>query len=198
MLGRIAWAEHALGLGSTGQLLATESAVLVGWMLVLWGWLKPGWTRACTLAATFAVYGVFGLTTAPLNGPAGLYSTASMAAVQQKNIAVPSSFNGQFERFEFLLPGNRFAPYDGDARTFLDAADNRQYLQQLLSSHDAVVWLQTRAETDQPLCLPNCQILGQRWEVKGRQKSGEITLSNIWQPQQWLLRREWLLKRAPP
>ena len=29
-------------------------------------------------------------------------------------------------------------------------------------------------------------------------KSGEIRLSNIWYPQDWLFRREWLLRRASP
>ncbi len=96
-----------------------------------------------------------------------------------------------------MLPGKRFVPYDGDALASANAADNAQTLQRLLDSHDAVVWLQTRAEPVQPLCLPACQVLGQRWEVKGRHQSGEITLSNVWQPQQWLFRREWLLARRP-
>lgn len=198
VLGRIAWAEHALGMGNMGDLLATESGVVLGLALVLTGVLKTHWTRFNTLAAVLATFLVFSLTTAPLNGAAGLYSADSQLAVQQKHIAVPSSFNGQFERFEFLLPGNRFAPYDGDARSHLPALDNAKELQRLLASHDAVVWLQTRAETDQPLCLPGCRVLGTRWEVKGRHQSGEITLGNIWYPQEWLFRREWLLANAKP
>jgi hypothetical protein len=69
-------------------------------------------------------------------------------------------------------------------------------LQRLLTSHDAVVWLQTPSETTQPSCVPGCTVLGQRWEVKGRHQDGEINLQNIWQPQQWLFRREWLVTRA--
>jgi hypothetical protein len=61
-----------------------------------------------------------------------------------------------------------------------------------------VVWLQTRDEPTEPLCTPNCKVLGSRWEVKGRHQSGEITLSNVWHPQQWLFRREWLLTRNQP
>jgi hypothetical protein len=41
--------------------------------------------------------------------------------------------------------------------------------------------------------MPGCKVLGERWEVKGRHQSGEITLANLWYPQQWLFRREWLL-----
>jgi 4-amino-4-deoxy-L-arabinose transferase-like glycosyltransferase len=196
-LGRIAWAAHDLGIGSGSDWVVTEIAVAAGLLLVLLGLARPAFTRAVTLAAALAVFAVFGLTTAPLNGPSGLYAASSQAALQHQRIAVPSSFNGQFERFEFLLPGNRFVPYDGDALAASSAADNVQVLQRLLVSHDAVVWLQTRAESDQPLCLPACQVLGQRWEVKGRHQSGEITLGNVWQPQQWLFRREWLLARRP-
>lgn len=196
VLGRIGWAAHDLGMGQPTERLALALAVAVGLTLVLLGLIRPGWTRACTLAATLAVYAVFGLATAPLNGPAGQYDARSMATVQGKRIAVPSSFNGQFERFEFLLPGNRFAPYDGDALTHLPASDNAPQLQRLLATHDAVVWLQTRAEAAQPLCAPDCVVLGERWEVKGRHRSGEINLSNLWYPQQWLFRREWLLQRA--
>ena len=196
VLGRIAWAQNDLGIGILSDVVSTELAVLVGLALVLSGLLKPAWTRVCTLAATLAVFAIFGLTTAPLNGPSGLYSASSMAAMKQKRIAVPSSFNGQFERFEFLLPGNHLVPYDGDARAFLAATDNAAELQRLLDSHDAVVWLQTRVESSQPLCAPRCAILGERWEVKGRHQSGEITLANLWYPQQWLFRREWLLSRA--
>ncbi|OGB53218.1 MAG: hypothetical protein A2503_07970 [Burkholderiales bacterium RIFOXYD12_FULL_59_19] len=195
-LGRIAWAEHALGIGSSLELGLTLAAVGVGLALVLAGFVKSGWTRACTLAATLAVFAVFGLTTQPLNGPAGLYDKQLTQSLTGQHLAVPSSFNGQFERFEFLLPGNRFTPYDGDARNALPAADNKLELQRLLATHDAVVWLQTRDEAEHPLCAPECRVLGSRWEVKGRHQGGEITLANLWYPQQWLFRREWLVTRA--
>lgn len=140
---------------------------------------------------------MFGLTTAPLNGPSGLYTSVSQTSVKGQRLAVPSSFNGQFERFEFLLPGNRFVPYDGDALGSRTASDNTQTLQQLLTTHDAVVWLQTRAETTQPLCVPGCTVVAERWEVKGRHQSGKSPY-HVWQPEQWLFRREWLVRRNAP
>lgn len=34
-------------------------------------------------------------------------TTRSIARLQAARVAVPSGFNGQFERFQFLLPGNQ-------------------------------------------------------------------------------------------
>lgn len=195
-LGRIAWAEQVFGLGNATDVVLTLSAVAIGLGLVLAGLFKPAWTRACTLAATLAVFAVFGLTTVPLNGSAGHYSAQVMHQLQAQQVAVPSSFNGQFERFEFVLPGNRFVPYDGDGRATFSRANNAAFLRALLEKHQAVVWLQTRDESTEPLCAPQCTVLGQRGEVKGRHQSGEITLANVWYPEQWLFRREWLLTSA--
>jgi hypothetical protein len=193
VLGRIAWAAHDNQIGSTGELVATMLMMVTGLSLVILGLIKPVWTRTCALAATLGVFASFGLTTAPLNGESGQYTGATVTSLQGRRIAVPSSFNGQFERFEFLLPGNHFFPYDGDSRAGFDAASNKAELKRLLASHDAVVWLQTSSETTQPLCAPQCTVLDTRWEVKGRHQAGEITLANLWYPQQWLFRREWLV-----
>ena len=195
-LGRISWAEHDLGIANTYELIVTLLAVIIGSILVLAGLIKSAWTRNCALATTLAVFGIFGLTTAPLNGPSGLYQDKVIQDIRAKRIAVPSSFNGQFERFEFLLPGNRFVAYDGDARLSFSKAENSEKLKSLLDIHDAVIWLQTRDEASEPLCLPDCRIIGHRWEVRGRHQSGEITVNNLWYPQQWLFRQEWLVAKS--
>ena len=41
-----------------------------------------------------------------------------------------------------------------------------------------------------------CQLVAQRWHVKSRHKAGEITLDNLWYPQEWLFSREWLLVKT--
>ncbi|MDD2810504.1 hypothetical protein [Rhodoferax sp.] len=194
-LGRIAWAQFMLNLGSTTEVVWSLMATAAGLSVVLAGLIQPAWTRACTLAATLGVFALFGLATAPLNGAAGHYSETVLRSLTAQRVAVPSSFNGQFERFEFVLPGNRFAPYDGDGRASFSRADNALFLSALLEKHDAVVWLQTPDEATEPLCLPQCTVLDQRWEVKGRHADGEITWANVLYPQQWLLRREWLLRK---
>ena len=191
-LGRIAWAAHELGIGSGLELSLTLVAVTTGLLLVIAGLFKSTWSRACSVAAGLAVFACFGLSTAPLNGDDGLYGNAVTAQLRQARIAVPNGFNGQFERFEFLLPGNRFIPYDSDERASAGAAD----LQRLLAGHDAVIWLQSNPQEQAPPCAPACRVLGSRWEVKGRHQSGEINWGNVWYPQHWLFRREWLVANS--
>ena len=193
-LGRIAWAAHELGIGSGLELSLTLFTVAAGLLLVLAGTFKPAWTRACSLAASLAVFACFSLSTAPLNGADGLYGHEVMAQLRQARVAVPNGFNGQFERFEFLLPGNRFIAYDSDERASVGATASD--LQRLLAGHDAVIWLQSNPQELTPACTPACRVLGSRWEVKGRHQSGEINWSNVWYPQHWLFRREWLLANA--
>ena len=192
-LGRIAWAAHELGIGSSVELGATLLTVVTGFILVMGGFLKPAWTRACTVATCFVFYACFGLTTAPLEGVDGQYGAQTMAQLHHARIAVPSNFNSQFERFQFLLPGNHFEPYN--EQNSLDSSASTQELQHLLATHDAVVWLQSELSQKSPPCQPECTVLGTRWEVKGRHRNGEITLANLWYPQTWLFRREWLLAK---
>ncbi|MEI6761550.1 MAG: phospholipid carrier-dependent glycosyltransferase [Betaproteobacteria bacterium] len=192
VLGRISWVAHELGVGSTGDWLAAMAAASVGLLFVAGGLWRAHWSRACSVAACLAVYACLGLSTAPLNGPAGRYDAAAPLPPNAR-IAVPNNFNGQFERFEFLLPGRRFVPYDSEARA--STAPGEAELNRLLAQHDAVVWLQASPAQIQPPCAPGCTLLGTRWELKGRHRSGEITLDNLWYPQQWLFRREWLLRQ---
>lgn len=195
-LGRIAWAAHEIGIGSDIDLGATLLAVLAGLLVVVGGVLRSHWTRACTVGASLAVFAGFSLATAGLNGPAGHYEASTIAQLRQARVAVPSGFNGQFERFQFLLPGNRFIPYDGEKRA--ETGSSAIELNRLLASHDAVVWLPSQVPEEAPPCLPACKVLGTRWEVKGRHQSGEINLANLWYPQTWLFRREWLLAGGAP
>ena len=196
VLGRMAWAAHDIGIGSGAQLSLALLAMAAGFAMVLAGLIRPGWTRACTVAACLLVFSCFGLTTAPLNGAAGQYDATSSRQLQNARVAIPNGFNGQFERFQFLLPGNRFVPYDVEGRGGTPAGGaGKDALHRLLSNHDAVIWLQETPSEQTPPCVPGCKILGERWEVKGRHQSGEITLSNLWYPQTWLFRREWLVQR---
>jgi hypothetical protein len=206
LLARIAWVSHELGLASDAELALTLLAAGLGAITTIAGFIKPAWSRASAVLACLLVYATFDLTVAPMDGPAGRYASGASAALgQNARIAVPNAFNGQFERFQFLLPGNhQFIPYDTEARAQSRAAPGTalpapaQQLEQLLATYDAVIWVQSGQSETVPSCLPACVVRGERWQLKSRYQSGEITAAKLWHPQEWLFRREWLVVRATP
>lgn len=200
VLGRIAWVGHMLGLSSATDIGLALLAAGLGACAIVIGLWRATWTRTIAVLAGLLVYATFDLTVRPMDGPVGRYEAAT--AVPAGRIAVPNGFNSQFERFQFLLPGqHQFIPYDTGGRALARVAPGAtlptpaQQLQQLLSTHDGVVWIQSDIAETAPTCLPQCQVLGARWLLTSRHMPGEVTLTNLWQPQQWLFKREWLLTR---
>ena len=194
VLGRIAWVMYELQIATSGEFFVFALVFLGIAALLAGGVARPGWTRACTLAACLAVYAAFGLTVAPLDGNQGRFDAATQAAFVNKSIAVPSNFNAQWERFEFLLPGNHIVPFEMAAMGEGDKAPAT--LGALLRAHDAVVWGQASVTDLEPPCRPGCRVVATRWVVKERHKSGDITWGNLWHPQLWLFSREWLTTRG--
>ena len=199
LLARIAWVMGGMDIASTPLLLGAMAACTLGLVAVLLGLVNPNWTRNASLVSCLAVYACFAFMVAPLGAPGANYSAAVQQQMQGARVAVPNGFNAQYERFRFALPGARVTPYDAEGRNvgelYPDMAPDAR-LQQLLTEFDAVVWIQDQPERTAPGCLPACRVIGQRWHVKSRHRSGEITLNNLWTPQQWLFRREWLIVRA--
>ena len=206
VLGRIAWVGHDLGLLSVWEFSTVLIVLGLGALTLMVCMAKPDWSRTGSVLACLLVYATFNLTVAPLDGPLGRYAAEVSAQLPpQARIAVPNSFNGQFERFQFLLPGQHaFAPYDTEARALARVVPGSTpmslvaQLDGLLAKHDAVVWIQAEPTEVEPPCAPGCRVLGQRWLLKSRYLSGEVRLDNLWQPQDWLFKREWLLARAAP
>jgi 4-amino-4-deoxy-L-arabinose transferase-like glycosyltransferase len=200
LLARISWVLGSTDIGTTALSFAAMLAGATGLSAVLWGLLKPAATRAATLVACLSVYACFGAMVAPLSGDSANYSETVQQKLQGKKVAVPNGFNAQYERFHFLLPKAQLAPYDTDGRntgTLYPDMPAAQRLDKLVQEFDAVVWVQPSLEQTAPSCAPACKVLAQRWHVKSRHQSGEITLSNLWYPQEWLFRREWLVARTP-
>jgi 4-amino-4-deoxy-L-arabinose transferase-like glycosyltransferase len=188
-LGRIAWVMADLGIAD--GLTASVAAVvfLAGAGCVLLGLLKQSAARHAALGACLLVFAGFNATVAALETGAGRFTSPAAQQLRGASVVVPSGFNGQFERYEFLLPGNRIIPY-----TALDAKSAPAALPSLLAKGDALVWTQQEREAPPP-CTPGvCTVLDSRWDIQGRHQSGDVTLANVWYPQLWLLRREWLLK----
>ncbi len=199
MLARIAWVMGDLQIASGPQVAMTLVAACLGFTGATAGFFINRWTKTATLVAVLAVYASFGLMVQPLSTDEAGYSPTIQTQMQSRRVAVPNGFTGQFERFRFVLPGARITPYDAEGRNtgaFKPELAPAERLDYLLDQFDAVVWLQDSLDQPQPSCLPRCTLLGTRWHVKSRHKAGEVTLQNLWQPNEWLFRREWLVARA--
>jgi len=203
LLGRIAQSLSAQGMASGFDCSLALLAFAAGLLAVLGGLFKPSWTRSSALVATVAVYALLNSTLAPLSGPAGRFTlstgtpgTLGETFAPNALVAVPSTFNAQYERYQYLLPNAntlRISPYSPKAES--------AQLPGLLQTHDAVVWQQTGGQTVPACAQPHppqaatCRIVATRWDIKTRHQPGEITASNLIYPEQWLLRREWVLAR---
>jgi 4-amino-4-deoxy-L-arabinose transferase-like glycosyltransferase len=197
MLARIAWVMGDLHIASTDQVAITLIAVVSGLIGAGAGLFKTSWCRAATLATVIAVYASFSLMVEPLTPLTAQYRAEVKAQVQGKRVAVPNGFTGQFERFHFVLDAAQITPYDAEGRNtgaYQPELPPDERLRYLLGQFDAVVWVQDSLEQTRPSCLPQCRLLGTRWHIKSRHKDGEVTLANLWQPQEWLFRQEWLLE----
>jgi 4-amino-4-deoxy-L-arabinose transferase-like glycosyltransferase len=194
ILARIGWVMVELGIANPSQAAVLWVVWLLWLTVILLGLFHAPATRSAALAAPLLFYLCFGLLTAPLDGAQGRYPPTALKPGQ--TLGVPSNFNAQWERFEFLLPGQRLRPYN---MADVASPDAQALLQTRLREFDAVVWLQTQ-DGEAPPCLPHCQVVATRWVVKERHKSGDITWANLWRPQEWLFTREWLLqqRRLPP
>ncbi len=201
MLARVAWVMGDLQIATDLQVTMTLIAVGIGFVGATAGFFKGSWSKPTALTVVLAVYASFGLMVQPLGSDTAGYTAAVKEQVKGKRLAVPNGFTGQFERFHFVLPGARITPYDAEGRNtgaFKPDMPPAERLDFLLEQFDAVVWIQDSLDQAQPSCMPDCNLLGARWHVKSRHKAGEVTLQNLWYPNEWLFRREWLVMRSNP
>jgi 4-amino-4-deoxy-L-arabinose transferase-like glycosyltransferase len=200
MLGRIAWVMGDMQIASSLDIAMTLIAVCAGLAGVSTTFSDKSWARQGTLVACMAVYASFGLMVAPLEAPSAQYSDPVQQQMRGARIAVPNGFTGQYERFHFVFPNSRLTPYDAEGRNtgaLRPELPPQERLPFLLSQFDAVVWLQDNGIDTVPPCAPQCWVVGSRWHVKSRHKEGEVTLNNLWMPQQWLFGRELLIVPQP-
>jgi 4-amino-4-deoxy-L-arabinose transferase-like glycosyltransferase len=203
MLARIGWVMGDMGIASSSAIAMTLIAACAGITALAAAFVYKSSAknapRNAALVACLSVYATFGWMVAPLSGTDADYHPSIQSQLQGQRVAVPNGFTGQYERYHFELGGARITPYDAEGRNtgalYPDMPPS-QRLRTLLDQFDAVVWLQDDLQTTQPTCAPQCRLIGARWHVKSRHKSGEVTLQNLWYPQEWLFRREWLLVKT--
>jgi 4-amino-4-deoxy-L-arabinose transferase-like glycosyltransferase len=199
MLTRIAWVMLDISIANGWQFAMTLIAACAGLTAAMTGFFFRQRLKEATLFACLAVYLTFSLMVAPFENANTNYSASLAHQIKGRQLAVPNGFSGQFERFHFIFPGAIITPYDAEGRStgaFQPELPDVERLPYLLNQFDAVVWLQSDLQTLVPSCVPDCQVIGERLHVKSRHRSGEITWSNLWQPQTWLFGREWLIVKA--
>ncbi len=181
LISAIGLAQYQLGIASPFQLLVLVASLVLTVAALLAGF-RAAYLRNALLLASFAVLASFNAVVAPLDSSAATLTAAHSTQWRNKHIAVPDGFNGQFERYQFILPGNRFSTYDSASP-----------LDSVVLKFDAVMWVGMQ----EPGCVAQktCTLVASRWDVRTRHTSGEITLRNVLHPQEWLFRREWMVSR---
>jgi putative flippase GtrA len=200
-LGLFLWAGWRIDLyplwGRLGLLLILALQVLA--LLRLFGTLLSRASATPLQASWIWLFGLvlslfawFGMLSAPLHTAANTYTPEVVAQVQGAKLATPSNFNGDFERWRFLIPGvGRITPYmDHEPNEDADIA-------QRLKNFDAVVVHRYWNEAPPDCAKANCQILAQRIGLRGRHPAGEINLKNLQTPERVMFWREYLLVKKP-
>ena len=199
IMGRVGWVTGDMEIESHTDFAIFMIAICAGGISVVAGLWQKTWLRPATLAAVGFVYAAFSLMVQPLSNINSQYNapTTPVASILQgKRVAIPNGFTGQYERFQFVLPQVQRIPYDVEGRNtgaFQPELPPEERLRYLLKEFDAVVWYQNNSDEIEPPCKPQCTVLGWRWHTKSRHKAGEVTFDNIWEPKEWLFRREWLI-----
>jgi hypothetical protein len=210
VLTRLAQASAELGIATPAEHALAMLCVGAGVAFTVAGLWRARWTRACTLGLGLTLYAVLNVTLAPFSGAAGHFDVAATAAAAAlppgTRVVVPSGFNAQHERYQFLMPDAATWAITPYAPT-RDAA----VLADLLTRYDAVVWqmpgnvVAGRADLATPACaavragqpVATCRVLATRWDIRSRHQSGEIRLDNLLYPAQWAFGREVLLVPQP-
>ncbi|MGB4116849.1 MAG: glycosyl transferase [Polaromonas sp.] len=190
----------ALGMGliAMGAVRAMQDARIYSplfWLLLVLivlasvsGMFKKQWTRGVVAASGFAVLLLLAWTTAPLNGDLGRYKPSTVALLQGQTVKVPNNFNGQFERYQFIMPGVKVVAYD--APQPVDFADVDALLK---TSRYALV----ARRIGQAPCT-NCRIIDTRWDLRSRQDASEGTWAALKTPDTFWYAKEYVVERLIP
>lgn len=190
----------AMGLIAWGGIRATGLATLFSplyWLFLLAmvvaglaGIVRKAWTRPVTSMAAFSVIFALAWATSPFNGELARFKPESLALMRGQAVAVPSNFNGQFERYEFIIPGAKVRDYYAEQP--VDYAN----VGTLLKNHRYVL---VQRRVGQPPCAPaECRIVDQRWDLRSRQNEPGGALAAFRRPDIFWYATEYLVEPAKP
>ncbi len=191
----------AMGLIGYGAVRATQTAALYSplfWvdlaLLVvacLVGIAKPTWSRPVASTAAFGVLLALAGVTLPFNdGALARFKPASNALLQGQTVAVPSNFNGHFERYEFIIPGAKIVDYFAEQPVDAPEAEVMRLLQK-----NRYVLVQRRL--GQLPCIA-CRVVDERWDLRSRQDEKDGTMAAFKTPETYWFAKEYLVERLAP
>jgi 4-amino-4-deoxy-L-arabinose transferase-like glycosyltransferase len=188
----------AMGLIGFGAVRATQNTWLYSpmfWLSLvaiavccMIGMVKKELTRPITAVASFAVLLSLAWVTAPFNGELGRFRADSIARLQGQTVSVPTNFNGQFERYQFIIKGAKIVPYFAEQP--VDYTDVNELFK---TSRYALV----QRRVGQPPCA-QCRVLDVRWDLRSRQDEKEGTLAAFKTPETFWYAKEYLVERLTP
>jgi hypothetical protein len=151
------------------------------------GIVKKSWTKPVTALNGFGFLLALAWVTAPFNGAIGHFRPQALALVQGQQVRVPNNFNGQFERYQFLLTGAKIMAYDAPQPVDYADADVDALLK---TSRFALV----QRRKGQLPCT-QCRIVDVRWDIRSRQGPKEGTFAALTSPDTFWYSREYLVER---
>ena len=154
------------------------------------GIVKKAWTKPITAVCGSGFLLALAWVTAPFNGPLGHFSQQAVALVQGQQVRVPNNFNGQFERYQFLLTGAKVVAYDAPQPVDYADADVDTLLK---TSRFALV----QRRKGQAPCT-QCRIIDARWDIRSRQDAKEGTFAALTSPDTFWYSREYLVEQVQP
>ncbi len=191
----------AMGLIGYGAVRATQTAALysplfwvyLGLLLVacMLGIAKPTWTRPVATTAAFGVLLALAGVTLPFNdGALARFKPACNALLQGQTVAVPSNFNGHFERYEFIIPGAKIVDYFAEQPVDAPEAEVMRLLQK-----NRYVLVQRRLGQ---LPCTACRVVDERWDLRSRQDEKDGTMAAFKTPETYWFAKEYLVERVAP
>jgi hypothetical protein len=122
-----------------------------------------------------------------LSGPAVAFQGHSTKRPAHTTVFVPEGFNGEFERFQFLLPkGNLVVPAQAKVDALTEGRDT--------SSGTWFVVARLKDAPPLPCEASTCERVAVRWDLELRLKPGQVHSGNMARPEEWLWRQEWLMR----
>lgn len=188
----------AMGLIGYGAVRATQDTALYSplfWLFLavlaiacVLGMVKKQATRPVAALSSFAVLLALAWATLPFNGELGRFRADTALLLQGQAVSVPTNFNGQFERYQFIIPGARIVPYLAEQP--VDYTDVDALFK---TSRYALV----QRRVGQAPCA-QCRILDRRWDLRSRQEAAEGTLAAFKTPETYWYAQEYLVERLAP